>query len=43
MVSTRAVKPWVSKKFFAARCPGSAAASTPMQPGGAAVLDERRR
>ncbi len=32
MVSARAVKPWVSKKFLAARCPGSAAASTPMQP-----------
>ena len=41
MVRARAVNPWVSKKFLAARCPGSAAASMPMQPRGAAVLDQR--
>src|SRR4051794_9784267 len=32
MVRARAVKPWVSKKFLAARCPGRAAASTPTHP-----------
>ena len=32
ITSARAVKPLVSKKFLAARCPGRATASTPTQP-----------
>ena len=41
MMSARAVKPWVSKKFLAARWPGSAVGVDADARSGAAVLHQR--